>query len=91
MEKGLWCYEANEAEPSHLNTASLAFVLQGDRVITLLHSLPQTQHTDTVWKLRAIGQYSQICDVYDHNNNVLNDFVSNQHLEQSGLPKLHFY
>lgn len=33
MEKGLWCYEANVAEPSHLHTASLAS-LQG---MELLH------------------------------------------------------
>lgn len=32
MEKGLWCYEANVAEPSHLHTASLAS-LQGTELL----------------------------------------------------------
>lgn len=48
MEKGLWCYEANVAEPTHLNAASLAFFLQADGVITILHSQSQAEHGDAV-------------------------------------------
>lgn len=51
MEKGLWCYEANVAEPAHLNTDSLALLRHsGDRVITLLRSLSQTEHTGPSFK-----------------------------------------
>lgn len=58
MEKGLWRYEANVAEPSHLNAACLAPRLRGgsDGVITQLHSQSQTQHI--VKEPRVIGQYS---------------------------------
>lgn len=51
MEKGLWCYEANVAEPARLNAASAASLPRGPRQQELLHyyaAYHRTQHTGTV-------------------------------------------
>ena len=56
MEKGLWCYEANVAEPAHLNTGSLA-ALQGTELLHY-YTAYRKHNTPTLFKaLRVIGQY----------------------------------
>lgn len=68
MEKGLWCYEANVAEPSHLNTASLA----GEQsYYTITQPFTNTTHC-----LKAACNWTilKIYHIYDHSRNVLKDF-----------------
>lgn len=44
MEKGLWCYEANVAEPPHLNTVSLAVLQGGQSYYTITQPIANTTH-----------------------------------------------